>query len=112
MTTARTWHGMQIAEDHLAGAVEGIDPFTISNGLRAFYALYAHRHGKARWGGKTPKYLRRTADIERILPEAHFVHLIRDGRDVALSVGDAWAGRGVIPAQARRWRKEVNRGRS
>jgi hypothetical protein len=112
LTTAPTWHDMQIANDDLAGAVEDIDPFTVSQGLRAFYAMYARRHGKARWGDKTPKYLRRTADVERVLPEAHFVHLIRDGRDVALSVRDAWAGRGAIPVQARRWRKEVNRGRS
>jgi len=112
LTTARTWHDMGIADEELAAALDGLDPFTVSNGLRAFYALYARRHGKSRWGDKTPKYLRRTADIERVLPEAHFIHIIRDGRDVALSVRDAWVNRSAIPTQARRWRKEVNRARA
>jgi DNA-binding transcriptional ArsR family regulator len=112
LTSARTWQDMRIADEELAAALEGIDPFTVSRGLRTFYALYARRQGKARWGDKTPKYGRRAADVERILPEAHFVHLIRDGRDVALSVRDAWADRSAIPVQARRWRKEVKRGRS
>lgn len=113
LTTARTWRDMQIAEEDLAAVLERVDPFTVSEGLRAFYALYARRHGKARWGDKTPKYLRRAADVERVLPEAHFVHLIRDGRDVALSVRDAWPGRdSPIHAQATRWRKDVKRGRS
>jgi len=112
LTTAPTWQDMRMANEELAAAVEDLDPFTVSRGLRAFYALYAHRRGKARWGDKTPKYLRRTADIERVLPEAHFIHIIRDGRDVALSVRDVWPNRGATPMQARRWRKEVNRGRS
>jgi hypothetical protein len=113
LTQTRTWHDMQIAEQELAAVLERIDPFTVTEGLRAFYALYARRCGKTRWGDKTPKYLRRAADVERVLPEAHFVHLIRDGRDVALSARDAWPGRdSPIPAQARRWRKDVKRGRS
>jgi hypothetical protein len=52
---------------------------------RAFYELYAERHDKPRWGDKTPGYVKRMAIIGRALPEARFVHLIRDGRDVALS---------------------------
>jgi hypothetical protein len=113
VTTARTWRDMRIPDQELAAALERVDPFTVSDGLRAFYALYARRHGKSRWGDKTPKYLRRTAEIERVLPEARFVHVIRDGRDVALSARDAWAFRdSPIPTLARRWRKDVNRGRS
>jgi sulfotransferase family protein len=113
LVTARTWHDMRISDDELAAALEDVEPFTVSGGLRAFYALYAARQGKARWGDKTPMYVRRLADVERVLPEARFVHLIRDGRDVALSARDTWAGRdSPIPAQARRWRKDVKRGRS
>ncbi|HEY8467828.1 MAG TPA: sulfotransferase [Solirubrobacterales bacterium] len=52
---------------------------------RAFFELYAERHGKPRWGDKTPGYVKRMAIIGRALPEARFIHLIRDGRDVALS---------------------------
>ncbi len=113
LTTARTWQDMRIADDDLVAALEGVDPFTVSEGLRAFYGLYARRHGKTRWGDKTPKYVRRLAEVERVLPEAHFVHLIRDGRDVALSAREAWAGPdSPISGHARHWRKAVKRGRS
>ena len=63
-------------------------PFTVTEGLRCFYRCYAHRFGKRRWGNKTPMYSCHLHTVERILPEAHFIHIIRDGRDAALHFGD------------------------
>ena len=51
----------------------------------AIFRVHADSLGKPRWGDKTPSY---TADIDvlrRIFPEAKFIHLVRDGRDVVLS---------------------------
>ncbi len=62
--------------------LDRIDPETT---LRAFFELYAEREGKPRWGDKTPNYIKRMKQIERWIPEAHFIHMIRDGRDAALS---------------------------
>ena len=56
--------------------------------VRAFYEAYAARAGKPRWGEKTPRYVLKMPLIQAALPEARFVHVIRDGRDVALSVLD------------------------
>lgn len=53
--------------------------------LREIYAIYAERFGKTRFGDKTPKNLLRMDWLQSILPEARFIHIIRDGRDVALS---------------------------
>ena len=64
--------------------------------LRAFFELYAERQGKPRWGDKTPAYMLSIQRIGRTLPEARFIHLIRDGRDVALS--------------QRRWRERAGAG--
>ena len=50
--------------------------------------------------------------IQSVLPEARFIHLIRDGRDVAVSIlGMAW-GPDNAEWAARRWKKRVQRARS
>ena len=53
--------------------------------IRAFYSAYAEREGKTRYGDKTPGYIKEMVRIQRTLPEARFIHIIRDGRDVSLS---------------------------
>jgi sulfotransferase family protein len=58
--------------------------------LRLFYRLYARTHGKARAGDKTPSYLQCMPDVARVLPEARFIHIVRDGRDVAVSWSKTW----------------------
>ena len=40
---------------------------------------------KTRWGDKTPLYMQHLDVLERLFPDALYVHLIRDGRDAALS---------------------------
>jgi hypothetical protein len=73
--------------------------------------LYAEREGKSRWGDKTPGYVREMHRIQSVLPEARFIHLIRDGRDVALSVlGMNW-GPSTVPEAAFRWKKRILRAR-
>jgi hypothetical protein len=80
--------------------------------LRAFYELYAKRQGKRRWGDKTPNYIQFMPRIARSLPEARFIHLVRDGRDVAISRAsraiDDPAGAGF---QAKRWKRRINKAR-
>jgi len=63
-------------------ALDRIDPETT---IRAFFELYAEGQGKPRWGDKTPNYVKRMKQIDRWIPEARFIHMIRDGRDAALS---------------------------
>ena len=79
--------------------------------MRVFYALYAERFGKLRWGDKTPIYVRQMELIQQLLPEASFVHIIRDGRDVALSSKDLWFGPDSVEETARWWRSWVEEAR-
>ncbi len=51
-------------------------------------------------------------EIQLYLPEARFIHLIRDGRDVALSILKQSFGPETIEAAAERWRSRVLRGRA
>ena len=106
------WHDFQIPQDTFRATLRTIEPFTVADGIRIFYQLYASRFGKSRWGDKTPLYCMHVRSIEALLPEAHFVHIIRDGRDVALSLRPMWFAPGRdIETLASHWRQCVTTGR-
>ena len=46
----------------------------------------ARRDGATRWGDKTPSYALHMPILREIFPGAQFVHIVRDGRDVACSL--------------------------
>jgi hypothetical protein len=80
--------------------------------LRAFYGAYAASRGKARWGDETAGYLHAIRPIAGALPEARFVHVIRDVRDVALSMVEAGQIKpDAVDTAARQWTRQVARGR-
>jgi sulfotransferase family protein len=54
--------------------------------VTAVYDLYGEQRGKRLVGDKTPRYVRHILTLHGLWPQARFVHLIRDGRDVCLSV--------------------------
>jgi hypothetical protein len=53
--------------------------------VTAVFDLYGRAKGKALVGDKTPRYVRSIGTLHGLWPQARFVHLIRDGRDVCLS---------------------------
>jgi len=106
---APNWPDFGIAPEHFHNALEQLEPFTLAEGLRLFYRLYAERCGKRRWGDKTPLYGLHAPAIARILPEAHFIHIIRDGRDVVLSWREQWfAPSREVGKLAAEWQKVVS----
>lgn len=101
---APAWNDFQIPEEQFHRKLMNLDPFSVSEGFRVFYQMYAARFNKSRWGDKTPAYCFNMTKIEAVLPEAHFIHLIRDGRDVALSLRRMWFSPGWdIETQAKHW---------
>lgn len=79
--------------------------------LRTVFALYSATRGKPRWGDKTPEYVLEMPRIAEALPEAQFIHVIRDGRDVALSIVRLWFGPSSIGEAAHWWADWVRRAR-
>ena len=92
---------------------------TIGPAIAAVYETYAAEHGKARWGDKTPMYMRYLDVIARLFPRATYIHLIRDGRDVAMSFLQmpegisqrSWALPRTVSDVACMWRAEVTAAR-
>ena len=85
-----TWEDLSTPAERFAEELRRVEPFNVPDGLRAFYRLYAETHGKPRWGDKTPSYNLHMRTIHAALPEARFIHLLRDGRDVAVSLRHLW----------------------
>ena len=84
------WADFGISTEDFRAALAAVEPFSVSEGCRTFYRLYAARFGKSRAGDKTPLYCRHLTAIADLLPEIHVIHVIRDGRDVALSLRQTW----------------------
>ena len=78
--------------------------------LGAPFEAYARKHGKPRWGDKTPHYVHHIDALVRIWPEARVVVLVRDGRDVALSLRRMPFGPNNAWAAAQWWARGVRAG--
>jgi Sulfotransferase family len=98
--------------DDVRSALTTAAPESFADAVRAMYASYAAREGKARYGDKAANHVLFMDKIAGLLPEARFVHLIRDGRDVALSFLQAEFGTASIPEAAAEWERFVRRGRA
>jgi hypothetical protein len=101
-------HARQWNDFHLEGAgfweeLCRIQPFDLSSGIRCFYRMYAERFGKRRYGEKTPMYGTLISVLSELLPEARFIHLIRDGRDVVVSNVEVWWGNRANVADYAKW---------
>jgi hypothetical protein len=64
---------------------------------------WSQGQGKAHWGEKTPSNLYYWADIHAAFPHATVVHVLRDGRDVAISQIRAPFGPKTMVSAAERW---------
>src|SRR5690348_3667915 len=78
--------------------------------LEAPYLAYAAQHGKPGWGDKTPFYIGHIDELRRVFPDARIVNLVRDGRDVALSLLRVPFGPANVWAAAHEWRDAVDAG--
>jgi hypothetical protein len=111
MSADERWGDFGLDSDELLARLSGEKRLDGGSALRAFFGLYAEKQGKPRWGDKTPIYVTSMREISGVLPEARFIHVIRDGRDVALS---RWK-RATNPAPAEKvaktWRRRINKAR-
>jgi sulfotransferase family protein len=107
LTEEFTWNDFHVDKEAFAGALLQLQPFSITEGFRTFFRMYAMRFDKPRWGDKTPFYCQYLPVVQNVLPEAHFIHIIRDGRDVAVSGRGLRFTSGSIEGIARDWVRQI-----
>jgi hypothetical protein len=93
-------------------ALDAGAPSTLADALRVTYATYARSAGKSRYGDKTPIVVSHLDAVAALLPESRFVHVVRDGRDVAPALRDASFGTRSLGRAAIQWARMVESGRS
>jgi len=79
-------HGMQFDVDALASEFLAEGRATMRDIISGVFEKNARGEGKPRWGDKTPYYVLHLPKLVEWWPHAQIIHIIRDGRDVALSM--------------------------
>jgi hypothetical protein len=79
-------HGLKFDVDTLARELHAEGRNTMPAIISGLFEKNAQGEGKSRWGDKTPYYVMHIPKLIEWFPDAQIVHLIRDGRDVALSL--------------------------
>jgi hypothetical protein len=85
MTTHYRWPDLEIAAVDLRAWAEALESPQLVDIINLVYRRQLEIHGKLRCGDKTPPYFRILPQLSIMYNEAKFIHLIRDGRDVAIS---------------------------
>jgi hypothetical protein len=82
---------MELDNEDLTRLLPEEEPVRYERFVARIFDAYAARRGKPLAGDKTPGYVRRMARIHELWPRARFIHIVRDPRDVYLSMVD-WRG--------------------
>ncbi len=112
LEASHNWQDMGVDDRELQALYSKVEAETPLQLVREIYAAYAKRQGATRYGDKTPPHSASILEIATALPEAHFIHMIRDGRDVAASLKGLWFGDGDdIRKVASMWVWRISRAR-
>ena len=101
--TYHRFHRMGLPDTAVDEAAAGAS--TYAGFVERLYDAVARRQGKALAGEKTPDYVRHIPLLRSLFPWASIVHIVRDGRDVALSTLQ-WATATKGPGKFALWQEE------
>ena len=104
------WTTWDTPIEDVRAQLTGMTTVTYPEAIEAAYMAYAQNRNKKRYGDKTPRYIEDIPLLSRLWPEAKFVHLVRDGREVALSYADVPFGPSTVAKAAALWKARVKLG--
>lgn len=104
------WVDWKISDERLGQRLRSLMEPTLAEVVDAVFRLSSEREESVQWGDKTPAYVREMDRLQRLFPRAQFIHVIRDARDVCLSLSKVgWHG-SMFKDWARHWSEAVEAG--
>lgn len=103
----RRWITWDTPIDDVRAQLAGMTTVAYPEAIEAAYMAFAKGRNKKRYGDKTPRYIEHLPLLARLWPDAKFVHLVRDGREVALSYADVPFGPNTVARAAALWKERV-----
>ena len=88
-------------------AMRSIAERTYAGVLNTIFEQFAYGQGHLRWGDKTPAYARHLPVLRELFPRAQYIHVVRDGRDAALSLFTTGFGPKTAYETAIAWREHL-----
>lgn len=85
MTSHYTWPDMGLEATEFRHRAANLSGVRLRDLVEIVYRWHMEVEGKSRWGDKTPAYIEIVPALTAMFADAKFIHLIRDGRDVAKS---------------------------
>ena len=85
MTNHDRWPDMGLDAAEVRRRVANLSGVRLRGLVEIVYRWHLEVEGKSRWGDKTPPYIEIVPSLAAMFGDAKFIHLIRDGRDVAKS---------------------------
>lgn len=79
-------HGLKFDVERLAHEAVAAGRCTMRDIISGMFETNAAGESKPRWGDKTPYYVLHIPKLLEWWPDAQIIHIVRDGRDVALSM--------------------------
>jgi hypothetical protein len=110
ITGHRRWPDWNIEAGEVVAAVSKLEHPSLARIVDVVFRLGGG--SKPRWGDKTPIYVRHISKLAEVFPGARFIHVIRDGHDVCLSLETAGWFEDTMWHRARYWNEIVSLGRS
>jgi hypothetical protein len=114
IATNKRWRirmGYNVADKELRRLVLSLKIPTVACIVDAIFRHFGNPHRKPRWGDKTPEYVNHIWSLHALFRDAKFVHIVRDGRDVSVSLRrTGWHGPTILHS-AIYWHKAIKAGR-
>lgn len=111
ISTHRRWKDWPSSDEELGRLFESLGGATLAQLVDGVFRGCGNLQGKPRWGDKTPRYIDEVRRLRVLFPGAKFIHVIRDGRDVCMSLrGFRWQGESIYSI-AEYWRDVIYSGK-